>query len=383
MPVAILILLLIPCWVIAWLYEVDIRTAYSAISRIPTELGSIYGPARGPELGRYFYPPFTLVLFSPLSRLPFLEFKLVWMALQTASYGVFWWCLYKLYPTIFRSPWPAVCVIVIAINPIHNNFQSNNIQIWLAAILLAAELMSRAESRRTAFSAGLLVALTVHIKVYPVFLALYYFLTACRSMRWGILSGGLIFLVLPFGFFSPESAVSLYRGFFANLTTYGAENSLTVVPDILCLPSLIARTLSAWLTPTQIASTTAMITSVVSGAFLLWAWRRRSKPTPTTWEMAWLLMALLNPSTRVHYFIFYVPAFCLWTQSLSRKNILNSAAFATSVALIAFTTEFVVGKSLNNRLEQLSLPTWGILILAAGVFSRIRNQSNSSHPQFM
>ncbi|MBI1860836.1 MAG: DUF2029 domain-containing protein [Deltaproteobacteria bacterium] len=370
-------LLLIPCWVIGVLYEVDILTAYDVISRIPTDLGGIYGsPIRG-LLGRYFYPPFTLVFFSPLSGLSFPVFKYVWLALQTLSYGVVWWCLVKLFPQLFRNTARVFWVWIIAINPLHNNFQSNNIQIWLGALLLLAELLSRRPDFWGPFLAGLLVALTTHIKVYPLFLVVYYFISAGKVMRVGLLSGLVGFALLPLLFFGPNKGADLYRSFFLNLTTYSAENSPIQVSDILCLPSLIARLLDGSPLALFAGAFTKVITVVASATFFLWCFRTRLRRDQ--WVLAWLLMALLNPSTRVHYFVFLIPAFAYWAERVSFQRPLDLTLYALSILLVAFTMEGVVGKALNNRLEYWNLPTWGIVILAIGVVTNLMRASPNAH----
>jgi len=77
-------------------------------------------------------------------------------------------------------------------------------------------------------------------------------------------------------------------------------------------------------------------------------------------------MALLNSTSRPDHFIFYVPAFCalvdLWrTQFVSLWDRLGTGI---SVALIAFTAQFVVGsRELNNQLELWRVPVIGMIVL--------------------
>lgn len=365
-------LLLIPCWVIGWLYEIDIKTAHWVISRILTFPSMIYGPVQNNELGRYYYGPFSLVLFMPLSKLAFVPFKIVWLLLQTTSFVLFWWFLVRLYPALFRSSWRSFFVWIIAINPIHNNFQSNNIQLMLAVILLGAQLLSRSKNTLGPLIAGVLVAGAAHVKVYPAFLAVFYFLTGRPALRWGVAGGAVGFALLPFAVFGIPLGTTLYSGFLENITIYGTDNPLTRVSDILCLPSLLARTLEPYASSSTVLAVTWSLTFLVSMAFFLWAWRRRGGDTPP-WEIAWLLMAFLNPSTRVHYFVFLVPAFCWWLEKLDVKSARQLFFFVTSLLLVTFTVEGVVGRTLNNRLEYLNLPTWGILVaLFSVVILKIR-----------
>ena len=81
--------------------------------------------------------------------------------------------------------------------------------------------------------------------------------------------------------------------------------------------------------------------------------------------MAWALSVFLNPSSRPHYFIFYIPAFCSILEviySHSRTWVLT-LGLIISTLMIAFTAEGVVGKHWNEILEAASIPTYGMLLL--------------------
>ena len=93
------------------------------------------------------------------------------------------------------------------------------------------------------------------------------------------------------------------------------------------------------------------------------------------WAMGLALMAFLNPSTRVHYFIFYVPAFCSVIGSIikdAKRSVWLIFTALLSFVAIALTTEGVVGKGLNNNLEALSIPTWGFVLLLCGMVLVLR-----------
>ena len=136
-----------------------------------------------------------------------------------------------------------------------------------------------------------------------------------------------------------------------NLGTYHAENSLTKVRDILCLPSLMSRWFHLEGTPLAKA-----ILAGIGGSFLLFAWSRlRGVPSNDDrshthmWALALAVMTLLNPSTRPHYFIFFVPGFCSVMEILYQeysKTFLAVSAFV-AMLLIAFTAEGVLGKALR------------------------------------
>lgn len=370
-------LLLIPCWVIGIKYEIDLVVLHATAQFLNTDYTRVY--AQNGALGRYFYGPFSLILIKPLGYLSFPVVKYFWLCLQTFCYFIFWWILSDLYPFLKDKKyfWGWFLIWIVAINPIHNNFQSNNIQLMLATLLVLAEKWVRSLSQRKQVLGGVLVSFTAGIKVFPAFLVVYYFLAKNNNCKKGILLGGLIVLLTPFLFLGPEKATFLYRGFFSNLTTYSAENSLTKTNDILCLPSLLARL--------SVSSFTAnIVVLALSALFFIWVILAKKSFKTTDSErhflaLAWALSVFLNPSTRPHYFIFYVPAFCSLLEIIySRGRTFGlTLGLMLSTLLIAFTAEGVVGKELNETLEAASVPTYGMILLCAILACILLKQGNT------
>lgn len=360
-------LLLIPCWVIAAKFDIDLVVLHHTATLAHHDLGHIYGP--NGSLGQYFYGPISLVLFYPLGWFPYVVVKWFWIVLQTIAYLVFWVGLYRLYPKLndpkFHFGW--LVVWIISINPIHNNFQSNNIQLMLAAVFLVSEFLTRHPSSRRQFLGGLICVIAGAVKIFPLFLAAFYFVTKKKAVRGGIIAGAVLSLITPLIFFGLQNGIDLFRAFYVSLTTYEAHNSLLRASDILCLPSLLTR----WFGEGPlVASVTKAVILGLSGTFFVAAWwLKKTKEISDTdlFAMALLLMALLNPSTRPHYFIFYVPAFCSIVVSLAgvRANWVLAIGTVVATLLIAFTAQGVVGKQWNNIMEGWSLPTYGMLLLAA------------------
>lgn len=359
----LLVALLIPCWVIGVQYDIDLVVLHATAQFINSDYTRVY--AQNGNLGRYFYGPFSLVLIKPLGVLPYVVLKYVWLCLQTVCYFVFWKLLSELYPFLKDRAyfWGWFLVWVISINPIHNNYQSNNIQLMLAALLVLGEWLTRAPSKKKQWLGGMLVTFAAGIKVFPIFLVVFYFIAKNNQTRKGIILGALIVLASPFVFLGLNKAAFLYEGFFLNLTTYTAENSLTATNDILCLPSLMARLGFP-------SRANHAVVLVISALFFLWVFIAQRHQQNTRSElhylaMAWALSVLLNPSTRPHYFIFYVPAFCsIYELLVNRHNSqLHKIALAIATLLIAFTAEGVVGRNLNEFLEASSVPTLGMIIL--------------------
>ncbi len=374
---------MIPCWVIAAQYNIDLVNLHGAARLLYSAPSQVYESHDG--LGRWFYGPFSLVLIQPLGRLPFVVVKWFWIVLQTVCFFAFWRSLGRLFPFLEQRNvrWGWLFIWILAINPVHNNFQSNNIQLMLATVLLSAELLAQRDSAAARFWAGVLVALTAAIKVFPLFLCAFYFITRSRAVRVGLVAGLAFSVVLPFLVFGPEVASAQFHGFFHNLATYHEDNSPIKVRDILCLPSMLSR----WLTPDAVAQATGqasasaqwivrIVVGTLSVLFLLSAWRGSRAVSPATdrtplywWALAMAMMTFLNPSTRPHYFIFYLPAYCAALDILYRQTaqLWLQVGVVVSAMLVALTTQGVLGKALSFQAEMHSLPTMGALILCAAL----------------
>lgn len=362
---ALLFLLLIPCWVIGYRYDVDLVNLHFVADIARSDLTRVY--AQNGTLGRYFYGPLCLIFVSPMGYLSYQTTKIVWLILQTISYVIFWIGLARLYPWLKNSAYGLAWVFIwiLCINPIHNNYQSNNIQLMLMAALVVGELWTRTTSRKLKALGGALAVIAAAVKVFPGLIVVYYLLAKPKDVRWGILWSSIACLLLPFVFYGYEGSMILYRGFFENLTTYQTQNSLTLIDDILCLPSLLERLgLSSGLTKA--------ILGVILVAFFAMVVRNREKllanglTQARYWAMAAALCVFLNPSTRPHYYIFYIPAYCAVAEQtmLEKWRWTNwQIALLLSGVLVALTQEGVIGRSWNNQLEMWSIPTYGMLLL--------------------
>lgn len=374
-----LILLLIPCWVIAAQYNIDLVNLYAAAKMLLTQPTLVYTSHDG--LGRWFYGPVSLVMIKPFAYFPYVVVKYFWIVLQTISFFAFWRLLGRLFPFMEERTvrWGWLFVWVLAINPIHNNFQSNNIQLMLATVLLWAETLDQTNEPLFGVVAGFLCAICAAIKVFPLFLCAFYFVARSRWVKTGLLTGFAAAVAVPYAFFGKTIATAQFKGFFENLTTYNADNSPVTIPDILCLPSMIMR----WLTPNDVIATTGqasphaalaakIVILALSAIFFYYAWRAsRETQLPADrrrvywWALAMALMAFLNPSTRPHYFIFYIPAYAALVELSFAQGtaFVLQAGLLLSGALVALTAQGILGKTLNDRAEAASLPTYGALIL--------------------
>lgn len=373
-----ILLLFIPCLWMGIRYDVDFIVLYDTARLVVNqELSRIYSNLGvNGSIGRYFYGPFSLVVIFPFGLVSYGVAKGIWLALQTLAYFYFWRRLGKIFPWMDEKaitiPW--VLVWLVAINPLHNNFQSNNIQLFLAVMIMAAEQVPGEKYDFKRLIVGLPIAIGAAIKIFPFFLFAFYWLTHDRKVKTELLLALAITIIAPFLVFGWSDGVFLHQAFFTNLTSYGNENSLLTVEDICCLPSLVARWLNALPVPISEKGSGLVIKLLIVGisaVFLGFTWLKRKRLRESRdaylsmWTLALALMAFLNPSSRPHYYIFYVPAFAYlgkqWRENLLSKG--QKAWLIASVILIAFSQEGVTGKAWNDWLEIRSIPTYGMLIL--------------------
>ncbi len=376
-------LLLIPCWIIGVKYFLDLKTIYKVAELAGTNPIAVYNDFKG-DAGRFFYGPIFIWLVRPMAFVPKQYGTLVWLIPQTLSYVIFWTCLLKLMPNLFQSrqKWWWLLLFAFTINPIHNNFQSNNIQLILCAMLMLGEVLMAQKSKVAELLGASLVSLASVIKIFPVFMWGYYLIKKPTRVKVFLLISFVFFIGFPMILLGLNDGVEMYRGLIANISTYQKDNSLVGVVDILCFPSLVARiaTVLKMTEDTFSVLTKGMILLISTYFFYVtYVQRKNSREyLVALWALGLALMTFLNPSTRVHYFIFYVPAFCvLITQGTHRyKNSKVLLVYGlTSFVLIALTTEGVVGKSFNNTLEALSIPTWGVIILLGGIIHLLKIMS--------
>lgn len=370
--------LFVPCLWIGYLYNVDLIVLFDTTHLLTAQQWErIYSAAgENGSIGRYFYGPFSLILFGLFGFLPYAAVKAIWLIAQSIGYFLFWWLIGELYPWTRerRYFWFWSLFWFLAVNPLHNNFQSNNIQLYLVVALLGAEWLSRSPHRRASWIAGLLIAAAGAVKVFPYLLFGFYWLAKPR-LRPALLTGLLVTLGLPFLVFGPERGLFLYRAFLANVATYGQDNSFIRVEDICCLPSLLARHLYyRWgVAETVSGPYIKLFIVALAGIFLIYVWRKaarfnqRPAGYEAVWPFAFTLLAFLNPSTRPHYYVFYLPALAYLLQRWIEQgaSVIYKLMVIGSVILIAASQEGVTGKALNNLLEAWSVPTYGMALLCA------------------
>ena len=245
----LLAVLLVCAIAIAIRYEVDFVVMYQASRLSHFDVFHVYGSRIGGITGgRFFYGPLTFFFIHPLAFFSFPVAKGIWIGLQTVAFVVFWAFLISNFGVLRRSHWAWLWVFAVSINPVHLNYQSNNIQLMILAVLMIAEVLSKRRETWCQYLGGILVALISAIKLYPFFIVVYFWIVKPRTVRIGLVLGLTLAAVIPLLQFGFADGVLLYKGFLNSLAGYHRDNSLIESFNLQCLPAVLARIL-----PRQIA----------------------------------------------------------------------------------------------------------------------------------
>lgn len=374
-------ILLIPCVGIAWNPRGDLNVYY-AVSQylLAGKAATIY--ADNEQLGNFFYGPLGLAILKPLALLPFSFAHGWWVCLNVISYFVFWGVLSRLFPSLFekKNRLYFVLIWIASIKPIHASFQSFNVQLMCAALLLAAEYASH-QSKRWSFWSGFGIASLVAIKVFPIYVLLYYFLVKSKELRYGSIAGFVTALALPVFVFGFPLGLVMSRDFVFNLFTYHNAYPLAEGTYLLSLPSLLAWLGKMGGLEATAATLTKFLVVGISLAFFGYTWKKGE--SLFAWAMALALMTLLNSVSRVDYFIFYIPAFCaLLIYRVAHPLLERWFMVLTGLALslLAFVNEWTLqSAALNHQLEGWRVPVYGMLILCGLLAWVMRAQAAETH----
>jgi len=356
--------LVVACWGIAWGVGIDFYVYHHAGTLALQDPNLIYStPAR--TGGYFYYGPVFLIATLPLGLLSFKLAKIVWIICLTLLLYAIVRGLNLVFPQLKNSFGSWLVLFVFSIASIHSGFQSLNIQIILFAMLLYAELWVDSKEFKWQWLSGVLVGLASMIKVFPLFIFVFYFIKKNNTVRLGLLSGIVLGFLLPMVFFGVDG-LNLWKSFFYNLFHYESRNSQIQYSYMLSLPALIRRYgyYLAW-NPGTVKAVTYSVILILSSLFF---WRSyKSQDTRKNWALGLALMVLINPTSMPHYFIFFLPLVGFLIEKNQHATRLFTYAFATFWILVCFTTDAFVGRTANTFLESYGFITLAYLGLC-GIF---------------
>lgn len=371
---SLMLILLVACIGIAISGGIDFVVYHWAAFLSHTNVEGVYTLPAGSG-GYYYYGPIFLAMLSPLGWLGYPVAKAIWIGIQVLSYVFFWWASYQLYPNLKKRALIWLWAFIFAINPIHTTFQCLNIQLLLLAGFLGVELLRRTRIPLGEWCAGVLISILAGIKVYPAFILVFYLIFERRPFRWGAACGLIFSFVAPFLFFGWYDGLILWKGFLFNVAAYTSHHTLSDISFILCLPTMVARVFQSWgIAPIYAKIVTLVLSCLISVFFYGWVYKLKHRgqlkndDTLALWSLALALMVFLNPSSFIHYFVFYFPAFFWALDRLATVSRFPEKSFlfvglSLTTLLVSMSTSFVVGRALSHQLELWNIPTLGAMFL--------------------
>lgn len=365
----LLFVLLIPCWGIALRPGIDYSVYYKVSEWVNQgRLSHLYQDSI--QIGSFYYGPLALVFFKPLSWFSFNAGHWVFFALQTLAYLVFWTFLFRLFPEKEgqKKPWLWLLVWLAAIKPIHSSFQCYNIQLFFAASFVLAEWLTQQKEKSKQISGGILLSAIAAIKFFPGFIGLLYWITKSKNVKLGTVIGAILAFLIPVVVFGWQATLQLHLDLKDGLHLYHATYPLKDQIFFLSLPSLLATWLSPWLETGTIEKLTYLTSGLIALAFYYFAWKGRKNPE---WQSQFFalglaVMTVINTSTRVDYYVFFLPAFFVLVQLWQEKPVsfLFKSGACLAFALMYLISEWTLQSSeLNHRLEAIRIPVIGMIVL--------------------
>ena len=297
------------------------------------------------------HPPTATLLVLPLARLEFRTVFIVW------SLGGLLVLILSIH-MVLRELWRehsamrhSLLVIVLTLTllaafPVSHQFEFGNVHMLLLGLIVGAWAADR---RGHHVLAGSLVGIAAGLKLYPIFLVIYFLILR----RWsGALAAVVAFcslllcagMIFGFGCYTEfvETAMPFIRSFRSN----PANLSLTGLWYKLFDPGTHVTTAPLWAAPVLAQSLIAMGFVALTGAFVV-AGRRlqRSEPrdqdTDLLFSLGVLSMMLLSPVMWPHGHVLLLVPGAVLAKRLPRTQP-SFQAFAASLLVVAVSAQMLI-----------------------------------------
>ncbi|NNF35209.1 MAG: DUF2029 domain-containing protein [Saprospiraceae bacterium] len=332
------------------------------------------------------WPPFFSIFSVPIALLDQVNgylLRLIWLAITIIAFFDLGNRLFKMIPALkginYRNSYHIAIIIVpflISFRYLLDNLaniQINIFMLWLAVI--AHEALLKKHMVKAAF----LLALSISLKAYTIFILFFYLYKRLGSMVLWTLSFLVLLNCIPFIVFGYEMTIHYYDIWWneiasvpptvhhKNQSVFGAMQRFLTgkFPGHHFYVNLVE-----W-TP-ELAKKISYIIITLAAIFPAFLFRKKTTDYTLTYEWIFVLTAvpILSPLSWKAYFIFLYPAYLILYHYIFPRN-QNSSGISLrlkvfywiSVGLTVLSTEAIAGDEWSDRLESLSVITIGTVIL--------------------
>ncbi len=329
--------------------------------------GTLYDFFSEPLHLPFTYPPFSAMIFTPMTWLPWTPLRILWQLASFAAIAVMAYCTLRLLGRAGKSaprPLQHVRGIVVTITalglwlePVRTTFNYGQINLFLCALLLAGAVASKE------WLAGGSVGLAAGIKLTPAITGLYYLL----QKRWSAVVWSVVIFAATVAAGAALLPSETWR-FFTTLIFDPARTGPVWSAINQSLRGAIARLAGEDITSIWLVAAAA---SAVLGIWVTWVCLRAGDRAAALLAVQFTGL-LLSPISWSHHWVWVLP-FLLWCLFGPRQRV--PAVRAMVIAWVVATCSYIVSILIAQQYidQPASRPLWqsalGVIYPLLGVLT--------------
>ncbi len=336
--------------------------------------GTLYDFFSEPLHLPFTYPPFSAMIFTPMTWLPWTLLRVLWQLASFAALAVMAYCTLRLLGRAGKSaprPLQHVRGIVVTttalglwLEPVRTTFNYGQINLFLCALLLAGAVAGKE------WLAGGSVGLAAGIKLTPAITGLYYLL----QKRWSAVIWSAVFFAVTVAAGAALLPNETWR-FFTALIFDPARTGPVWSAINQSLRGAIARLAGEDITSIWLVAAAA---SAVLGIWVTWVCLRAGDRAAALLAVQFTGL-LLSPISWSHHWVWVLP-FLLWCLFGPRQRVpaVRAMAIAWVVAACSYIVSILIAQQYID--QPASRPLWqsalGVIypllgVLTLGLFAMV------------
>ena len=318
--------------------------------------GTLYDFFSEPLHLPFTYPPFSAMIFTPLTWLPWTVVRVLWQLASFGAIALIAYCTLRLLGRAgpkaqqpiahLRGIVVTVTALALWLEPVRTTFNYGQINLFLCALLLAGAIASKE------WLAGASVGLAAGIKLTPAITGLYYLM----QKRWSAVIWSVVFFALTVGVALALLPSETWRYFSSLIFDPGRTGPVWSAIN-QSLRGAIARLAGQDLTSVWLVFAAA---AVVLGVWATWVCLRADDRTAALLSVQFTGL-LISPISWSHHWVWVVP-FLLWCLFGPRQRLTSVRVLA--VAWFIGTCSYVVSILIAQQYidQPASRPFWQSLL---------------------
>jgi alpha-1,2-mannosyltransferase len=320
-----------------------------------------------PKVTVYRYPPFSTLLFLPLSFLPYPAAVLLWRIFNLTLIVFAVWLIWKTL-ALPRDAETALVIgaILFTFDPLPYNLAIGQIN---GLILLLLTGVAWAWTRQRQVLAGVLLAFAASIKIAPGVLFLYFLWKRGFKLVAAGVSTAIVFALIAFFALGAQTT----RTFIAVLTAFAQEDNAWIANQSwrgflarLFVGDEYIHALYPAATLERVLYYAGVFVIVALTALILYR-SRNAELFHIEFALVLIAFSLVSPTSWVHHFVWLLyPLIALAFACLGRRHLATIALFAIGYALIAFPLDYRSAELFGwPQALWISTKFYGLIILYA------------------